>query len=52
MDCHEELILNLSRQYHETEKNAADVIEEDKYNEDKWCMIEGHIIQTESNNMD
>ena len=53
MDLHEELILDLSRQYNETEKNAAsDVIEKDKYNEDKWCMMEGHIIQTESNNMD
>ena len=42
----EELIVNLTRQYHET---AADVIEEDRYEEDKWCMMEGHIIQTDYN---
>ena len=46
INLHEELIVNLSQKYNETAPDA-DVIEEDKNDDDKWSIMDGQVIQTE-----
>ena len=46
----EEFIAHLSRQGCHYNETAPDVIDEDSFAETEWCVMEGHIIQTECNN--